>query len=273
MRRSREAGPTPLTRAPLRATGWTSLPEHWVWPVAHTPVHVPATHVWFAHAAPFCQAPLESQLCGCVGDVHCPLPGLQATQSPFRHAGIPPEQAAPLLTQPPSSHVCGWAPLQPPAPAAHEASPRASAPESIPLLPPAEPLEPPPLAPESVPPLEPDAPLEEADAPSFALASPLKVPLSRPEQPATRQSATMGARVVGLGFTLTMLAFPSRPVTRWLDPPFIATPPAFRAARPEARQYRTPPSPPPPRTPRAHRAARAQTAAGARASAPSPCDP
>jgi hypothetical protein len=67
------------------------LPLHRVCPVAHAPWHMPLTHVWLLHAVAFCQAPEELQLWGCVLDTHCPVPGVQATQLPLKHAGVLPE--------------------------------------------------------------------------------------------------------------------------------------------------------------------------------------
>jgi hypothetical protein len=49
---------------PLELHVWTPLPEHWWEPGAQTPVHVPVTHAWFEHVVPFCQVPVESQVCG-----------------------------------------------------------------------------------------------------------------------------------------------------------------------------------------------------------------
>jgi hypothetical protein len=40
-----------LLQAPLAVQVSTPLPEHVVWPGAHTPVHTPLMHVWLLQAA------------------------------------------------------------------------------------------------------------------------------------------------------------------------------------------------------------------------------
>jgi hypothetical protein len=54
------------------------------------PPHAPDGHV--AAAAHCASGP---QICQVVPLAHCVVPGLQATQTPFRHTGVLPEQAAP----------------------------------------------------------------------------------------------------------------------------------------------------------------------------------
>jgi hypothetical protein len=73
----------------LHVCGWV-FEAHCVCPGPHTPVQEPETHVWFTQADAFCQLPLDKQVCGWVLDEHCIAPGLQATQPPFRHAGVLP---------------------------------------------------------------------------------------------------------------------------------------------------------------------------------------
>jgi hypothetical protein len=34
-------------------------------PGTHTPVHEPLTQAWLVHAVPFCQVPVDEQVCGC----------------------------------------------------------------------------------------------------------------------------------------------------------------------------------------------------------------
>jgi hypothetical protein len=58
------------------------------------------------------QSPLAAQTCHVVGLAHCVIPGLHATQTPPRHAGLSPEQAAPpLCSVPVASQTCGCEPL------------------------------------------------------------------------------------------------------------------------------------------------------------------
>lgn len=108
----------------------------------------------FAHAEPTsCQTPDAVQFCGC-SPLHWCVPGLHATQAPFRHAAVLPEQAT-LPTQVPPAHVWGTRPLQRTADAVHPASGPVSGPESNPLL---DPELPPVLDPELLPELPPELP-------------------------------------------------------------------------------------------------------------------
>jgi hypothetical protein len=75
-------------------------------PGAHTPVHVPLTHVWFVHAAAFTQTPLALHVWGCVVVEHCVAPGAQLpVHDPLTHAWF--EQAALFCQVPAGLHVCG----------------------------------------------------------------------------------------------------------------------------------------------------------------------
>jgi hypothetical protein len=49
----------PAPKVPFAWQVATLLPEHVVWPGAHTPVHAPFRHVWLLHAVAVLQVPLE----------------------------------------------------------------------------------------------------------------------------------------------------------------------------------------------------------------------
>jgi hypothetical protein len=90
----------------------TEVPLQRLAPGVQSPTHCPPTHAWFTQAAPaFCQLPVGLHCCGCCGDclLHCRSPGVHATQDPFKHAGVAPEQAEPCSCQvaPALSHFCG----------------------------------------------------------------------------------------------------------------------------------------------------------------------
>jgi hypothetical protein len=49
---------------PVELQIWSVLSlAHWVVLGAHTPVHVPDTHAWFAHAVDVLHTPLDVQVC------------------------------------------------------------------------------------------------------------------------------------------------------------------------------------------------------------------
>jgi hypothetical protein len=90
-------------------------------------------------AAPvFCHTPVASQVCGWF-PLHWPAPGLHVTHDPLAHAGVLPEQAAPLPSQIPSTHSWGCKPSQLFSPVVQPASTDADAlplpdPDALPLL-------------------------------------------------------------------------------------------------------------------------------------------
>ena len=51
-------------QVPLAVHVSTPLPEHCVWPAAHTPVQAPATHVWLTQAVPAAHAPEAPHVSG-----------------------------------------------------------------------------------------------------------------------------------------------------------------------------------------------------------------
>jgi hypothetical protein len=55
---------TAVPHAPAAVQVCTPLPEHCVAPGAHTPVHVPLTHVWLVHAVPTVHVPVALQVSG-----------------------------------------------------------------------------------------------------------------------------------------------------------------------------------------------------------------
>lgn len=80
------------------------LPLQLVSPGEQTPLHTPATHVWFRHGTGLPQVPVRVQ-------VSTPLPthwvdeGVHATQVLDRHAGVAPEHAVVVCQVPVLSHV------------------------------------------------------------------------------------------------------------------------------------------------------------------------
>src|SRR6202035_1402611 len=88
---------------------WVSVPQFphgrgFIWPGAHWPVHTPDTHVWLVQATPAPHAPAELHVCTPLPE-HWTWPGLQATQTPARHAGVVPVQATAPPQLPLESHV------------------------------------------------------------------------------------------------------------------------------------------------------------------------
>ena len=53
-----------VSQLPLASQDWIAEPRHCVCPGAQPPVHTPATHVWFSHAAPLVHVPFVLHVCG-----------------------------------------------------------------------------------------------------------------------------------------------------------------------------------------------------------------
>jgi hypothetical protein len=87
----------------------TPLFEHRFVPGAQTPVHAPATHAWFAHAAPSIQVPVASHVCT-TRPLHPLAFGLQLPeQAPPRHTFL---HRVPGCQLPVASQVRGVRSLQ-----------------------------------------------------------------------------------------------------------------------------------------------------------------
>jgi hypothetical protein len=69
---------TAVPQLPLAVHVSTPLPEQMVCPGAHTPVHVPPTHVWLTQAVPAVQLPLVLQVWGWLDDEQLVCPGAHA---------------------------------------------------------------------------------------------------------------------------------------------------------------------------------------------------
>jgi len=112
-----------LDHCPVASHVCTLVPEHWVAPGVHTPVHAPSLHT-YGHAIGLPQRP-PLHICTplpehCVSFVVHALvehaPALHVTA----HAGVTPPSSSGVFCQVPVAlHVCGWLPLHCVAPGVH----------------------------------------------------------------------------------------------------------------------------------------------------------
>ena len=79
------------------------MPEHWVVPGTHIPVHIPDTQADATHATGELHAPAELHVCTPLPE-HCFAPGAHdPVHNPFTHAVLGHDTAVPQL--PVASHV------------------------------------------------------------------------------------------------------------------------------------------------------------------------
>jgi hypothetical protein len=83
---------------PLAVHVWMPLPEHCTWPGAQMPVHVPLTHVWFAHAVPAVHVPVALQVCGWLEPEQLVCPGAHTPlHAPLTHVWLLQATAVPQV--------------------------------------------------------------------------------------------------------------------------------------------------------------------------------
>jgi hypothetical protein len=81
----------------------TPLFMHCVCPIVQTPAHPVLVHVWFVHVVSGPQAPSREHTWS-EFPTHWLALGEQATQAPFKHTGMEPEQVTMLCQLPVESH-------------------------------------------------------------------------------------------------------------------------------------------------------------------------
>jgi hypothetical protein len=87
----------------------TLVPEHVVWPGAHSPEHAPPTHVWFVHAAAPLHVPSVWQVSTPLFE-HMVCEGAHVPEhAPPTHAWF--EHGFAFCQVPVGLHVCGCCPL------------------------------------------------------------------------------------------------------------------------------------------------------------------
>jgi hypothetical protein len=109
-----------LPQVPLEVHDSTLLPEHVVWPGAHSPMQAPLLQVWFTQAVTEPQDPLELHVCTPLPR-HCVDWGVHATQVLLRHTDVGLTHVVAVSQLPEESHDwmalprhCVWPGAQPP---------------------------------------------------------------------------------------------------------------------------------------------------------------